>query len=472
MSQHGLIKRSVARWIVKAARNLGLQNVGYSSWWSPYWGPILEGNTGDWQRNIVTDSQSTLLTFSALFACVTGIASDIAKMRVKLCRNEGGIWTEITESETHGNDKNRATLKLLRKPNSYQNRIKFFEQWIISKLLWGNAYILKQRDSAGNVVALYVLDPQRVTVLVSEGGDVYYQVRRDPLSEVKEDRDAVPASEIIHDMMVSLWHPLVGVSPIYACGVSATMGNRIQANSTTTFANASRPSGVVTAPERIEQADADRLKADFETKFGGANIGRVAVLGDGMKFEAITMHPEAMQLIEQLKWTVSDVCRPFHYPEWKAGGALPPYSAGPEALTTMYYTDCLQGPIESLELCLDEGLGLDSDIGTEMDLDNLMRMDTNALYDSTNKAGKIMKLDEQRFRLNLKPLPLGGNTVYLQQQDFSVEALAKRDQGPDPFASKSPAPTPPPPTQPPGKSMMTVADLEVFEAGFEEEVYA
>jgi phage portal protein BeeE len=47
--------------------------------------------------------------------------------------------------------------------------------------------------------------------------------------------------------------------------------------------------------------------------------------------------------------------------------------------------------------------------------------------------------NEGRLLLNLKRVP-GGNAVYRQQQDFSLEALSKRDAKPDPFAGKPPTP--------------------------------
>jgi phage portal protein BeeE len=40
----------------------------------------------------------------------------------------------------------------LRKPNRYQNRIQFWEGWILSKLMRGNTYVLKVRDDNRNVV--------------------------------------------------------------------------------------------------------------------------------------------------------------------------------------------------------------------------------------------------------------------------------------------------------------------------------
>jgi hypothetical protein len=47
-----------------------------------------------------------------------------------------------------------------------------------------------------------------------------------------------------------------------------------------------------------------------------------------------------------------------------------------------------------------------------------------------------MQIDEMRKRANLPPTK-GGDTVYLQQQNFSLEALAKRDAQEDPFARTS-----------------------------------
>jgi phage portal protein BeeE len=59
------------------------------------------------------------------------------------------------------------------------------------------------------------------------------------------------------------------------------------------------------------------------------------------------------------------------------------------------------------------------------------------------KSG-IRAPDEARARLNLPPVP-GGKYPYLQQQNFSLEALAKRDAQEDPFGMKpKPEPVAPP----------------------------
>lgn len=400
-----------------------------------WWNVIREPFTGAWQRNVEIAAPRDLLAFSGLFACVTGIAGDISKLRIKLVQEDAdGICTEL---------ENSPKLPVLRKPNPWQSRIQFLEQWMISKLLYGNTYALKVQDERPLVSRLYILDAQRVTPLVAVNGDVYYRLNLDYLSGLDAEV-TVPSSEIIHDRWNCLWHPLVGVSPIYACAVSGTQGRKIQANSTQFFENMSRPSGMLSAPGAITDELAARIKEQWETNFSGSNIGRLAVLGDGLKYEAMTIPAEAAQLIEQLKFTVEDVARCFHYPNFKVGGAVPPQTSI-EALNQAYYTDCLQVLIEAFELCMDEGLMLARGQYTELDLDGLLRMDTAARYDATGKAvaSGWMSPNEARARENMKPVK-GGESPMIQQQNYSLEALAKRDAKEDPFAGAAPKPKPEP----------------------------
>lgn len=396
-----------------------------------WWPLIRESFSGAWQHNI-TISQDTVLSFHAVFACQTLIASDISKLRIKLvAQDSDGIWTET---------KNGAYSPVLRKPNGFQNRMQFFENWVLSKLQRGNAYILKQRDGRGVVVRLYVLDPQLVTPLVSDSGDVFYELRVDNLTGVTE-RVIVPAREIIHDRFNCFFHPLVGLSPIFANGLAATHGVSIQTSSTVFFQNGSQPGGVLTAPGAIGDETAARLKAYWDANYTGANRGKVAVLGDGLSYMPMATKAVDAQLIEQLKWSAEVVCSTYHVPPYKVGiGQMPPYT-NVQALNVEYYSQCLQVLIEAIELCLDEGLATGETLGTEFDLDGLLRMDSVTLMEVLDKAKGKMTPNEQRKRLDLKP-KTGGDSVYMQQQDFSMEALAKRDARDDPFSTEKPT-TPP-----------------------------
>ncbi|WBM34143.1 phage portal protein [Pseudomonas sp. NY11382] len=397
-------------------------------------GVIRESFAGAWQQNVEID-QDTVLAFSTVFSCITLIASDIAKLRVKLVQlTEDGVWAETTSPSFS---------PVLRKPNHFQNRIQFYESWVTSKLTNGNAYALKLRDARGVVIKLYILDPRRVTPLVGDDGSIFYDLKADNLSTLEEGV-VVPASEIIHDRMNCLFHPLVGVSPIYACGLAAMQGNAIQNNSAKFFQNGSKPGGVLTAPGAISEDTAKRLKAHWDSEYTGQSAGKVAVLGDGLKYEGMAMSAADSQLIEQLKWSAEIVCSVFHVPGYKVGvGSQPTYNNA-EVLNQVYYSDCLQSLIEALELCLDEGLELPPQYGTEFDLDGLLRMDTASLYKANNEAvgGGWMKPNEARRRAGL-PRVEGGDSPLIQQQNYSLAAIARRDAQSDPFATESPAPVTP-----------------------------
>lgn len=419
----------------------GLQSPSGSGGW---WPVVRESFSGAWQRNVAIDRQSCM-SFHADFACKTLIARDIGKLRVKLVeRDAQRIWSET---------ENPAYSPVLRKPNRYQTRNQFWEYWILSKLNRGNTYVLKQRDARNVVVALYVLDPDASRPLVAPDGAVYYELKADNLSGVGE-KVVVPASEIIHDRMNCLFHPLVGLPPVYASGLAATQGLNIQNNSAKFFANNSSPGGVLTAPGTIDNVTAERFKKEWEEKFTGSNVGRVAVLGDGLKYEKMSLTAVEAQMIEQLKWSAEVVCSTYHVPPYKIGvGALPSFN-NVQALNVEYYSQALQSLIEDAEECLDHGLGIgyanNSTFGTEFDVDNLLRMDSVTQMEVLDKGKNILKPDEARKKLDLPPVP-GGNSVYRQQQDYSLEALAKRDAQTDPFASATQPATQPlrPPTPKP-----------------------
>ena len=412
---------------VKAQPPEGLQSVNDRGGWFPI---INEPFTGAWQRNISLRSENVLAS-AAVFSCITLIASDVAKCRPQIVEQDHNrIWNEVTLEPFS---------RLLTKPNGFQNRIKFFENWVVSKLVHGNTYALKSRNAQRKVEELYILEPKRVKPLVAPDGAVYYEVQADNLAGLGE-TVVIPATEIIHDTAVALYHPLCGVSPLTACGLAARQGLDIQQQSAQFFKNNSQPGGLLIAPGRIDKPTADRLKVAWDQHFGGPNTGRVAILGDGLKYESLTMNATDAQLIEQLRWTGENVCATFHVPNYKIGAGPPPSLDNIEALERQYYAQALQTLFECIELLLDEGLELSREgvrpLGVEFDLDDLLRMDSKTLIESEARAvgAGIRTPNEARKRLNTGPVQ-GGDTPYLQQQNFSLAALDKRDKLDDPFSA-------------------------------------
>lgn len=119
-------------------------------------------------------------------------------------------------------------------------------------------------------------------------------------------------------------------------------------------------------------------------------------------------------------------------PLYKVGlGEVPSYN-NVEALDQQYYSQCLLSHIEGIEVLLAEGLDLPVTEKIEFDLDALMRMDTPTRFKAHNEAikGGWLAPNEARRKENLAPVE-GGDTPYLQQQNYSLSALSKRDNAPD-----------------------------------------
>jgi len=395
------------------------------------WYPLIrEPFTGAWQRNMEINVD-TASSFHADFACKTLIARDIAKLRVKLVeKDKNDIWSETTSP---------AFSPVLRRPNEYQTRNQFWECWVLSKLSRGNTYVLKVRDDRNVVTALHVLDPTRVQPLVSDDGAVFYRLSSDNLAGI--DDIVVPAREIIHDRFNCLFHPLVGTPPVFASGLASMVAINGQKASALLFENASVPGGILTLPGEVNQEEEQRFKEQWELRFSKSNLGRVAVMTGGVKYEKMTMTNLEVQMIENLKWSAEVVCSVYHVPPYKVGvGALPSYD-NVQSLNVEYYSQALQSQIEEIEELMDAALGIGWGVsmGTEFDTENLLRMDSITLVTTIQQAvgAGVMSPNEGRAKFDLKPVP-GGANPYLQQQNYSLEALAKRDAQDDPFKPATP----------------------------------
>ena len=417
-------------WRKSAPRGFGLEIPGH-------WINIVPGEHGflsGFQSDLKFPlHEDTVIRFQAVYACISLISQDVSKLRPRLMQlQKSGIYKEV---------QNPAYSPVLRKPNSYQTRIQFIQCWMLSKLLRGKAYAYKERDARGVVIALHVLHPDRCWPLVAEDGSVFYRLSSDRLAEI-ESSIVVPASEIIFDPMITLFHPLLGDTPILACGIAALQGLRIQSNSLRFFGNQSRPSGILTTPQSITEEEATRLRKEWQKAHAGEKQGGVAVLGDDLKYSAIGMSATDAQLIEQLKWSGEMVCSVYHVPAYMVGMAATPPNNNIEALTQQYFGQCLQWLIESFEVCMDEGLALAPGYCTKLDLKALLRMDTATRYRAHKDgitAGWKMP-NEARAEEDMEPVE-GGDTPYLQVQNYSLAALAQRDaEGPP---SKTPPSSPP-----------------------------
>jgi HK97 family phage portal protein len=389
--------------------------------WRNGWRRIIEPFTGAWQQNY-EEKRGDLITYPTLYACIYRISSDIGKLPYRLkTTDDSGLSRPASLPQ-------QSAYTVLKSQNGFQTPNQFREYWLITKLTNGNTYILKRRDERGVVNALYILDPDRVMPMVSDAGFVYYQLQTDALNTLPDGYPAenliVPASEFIHDRCMTIHHPLIGVPPMAAAHWPALKNMKIMRSATEFFANNAQPGGLLTAPAGMTEEDSKAVQSYWDQNFTGAKSGKVAIIGADMKFTPFAMKSIDSQMVEQMRYSDEQICQPFGMPPFMVGIGGIPNGLGVDGVYQLYYQNALQTHIEHMEVLLDEGLRISAPLGVELDLGPLLRMDVGKQADVHTKlvGGGIETPNEGRLPFNLPPLD-GGDTVYMQQQDFPLDQV-------------------------------------------------
>jgi HK97 family phage portal protein len=222
-------------------------------------------------------------------------------------------------------------------------------------ITWGDAFIGK--SFVGNrVVALWPIEPWRVRIQRVNGvktfqiRDAYGRYRPEPYS----------LSEVIHVMGMSL-DGVRGMSPIEMAREAIGAGLAMDAYRNYFFRNGAIPRGVLEVDEALDQESGERLRADWESKYRGLkNAGRIAILEEGLKFNAIALPFADAQFVEQTKMSKAEIAMIFGIPASKIGaesGNSLTYKTV-ESDNLAFLTDC---GIPWLGL-MEEAVGLDPDI--------------------------------------------------------------------------------------------------------------
>ncbi len=223
-------------------------------------------------------TERSAMQITAVYACVRVLAEAVAGLPLHLFHLRGNAGKEkATDSPLY--------FLLHDEPNPEMTSFIFRETLMCHLLLWGNAYAQIIRNGKGEVVALYPLMANKMTVDRDENGTLYYeyQVSKSDVPTLKNGRVRLSPSEVLHIPGLG-FDGLVGYSPI----------------------------GVVKDPEKIRQS--------WEQGFGGSqNSNKVAILEEGMTYTPISISPEAAQFLETRKFQIDEIARIFRVPPHMIG---------------------------------------------------------------------------------------------------------------------------------------------------------
>ena len=257
-------------------------------------------------------TERSAMQMTAVYSCVRILAEAVAGLPLHLYRYK----------EDNGKEKaiDHTLYHLLHdEPNPEMSSFVFRETLMTHLLLWGNAYAQIIRNGKGEVIALYPLIPNKMTVNRDENGQLYYEYSKtaDDFYNVSNSTVILNPRDVLHIPGLG-FDGLVGYSPIAMAKNAIGMAIACEEYGAKFFANGAAPSGVLEHPGTIK--DPKKVREAWQSQFGGSsNAGRVAVLEEGMKYTPISISPEQAQFLETRKFQINEIARIFRIPPHMVG---------------------------------------------------------------------------------------------------------------------------------------------------------
>ena len=258
-------------------------------------------------------NEQTAMQSAAVYACVRILSEAIASLPIHVYRYRlDGGKERIPQHPLY--------YLLHNEPNPEMTSFVFRETLMSHLLLWGNAYAQIVRNGRGQPIALYPLPPNRMEVSRTKTGDMVYTYHLDP-----DERDLYPngknitlrKDEVLHIPGLG-FDGLIGYSPIAMAKNAIGMSLATEEYGASFFANGANPGGVLEHPGVIK--DIQRVKDSWNSAYQGTgNAHKIAVLEEGMKFQAIGIPPEQAQFLETRKFQINEIARIFRVPPHMVG---------------------------------------------------------------------------------------------------------------------------------------------------------
>lgn len=284
---------------------------------SAFFGPI-DTSSG------VPVNEYTAFNCSAVFAAVRLISEAVGQLDCVVMEKSGspGNMT-LTEATDH-----RLWSLVHDRPNPEMNPISFWATLQAHVLTWGNAYAEIVRDGAGRPAQLWPIPPNRVRprrILADRPSDrkiVYdvfpnvstqYALQSLPIPKGNEIA-TIPYTDMLHIHGLG-FDGLMGYSVVTMARESIGLTMATEQFGAGFFGRGSRPTGVLTHPGRMKDEGRKNLREQWERTYQGLNNAhRVALLEEGVKWEAIGIPPEDAQFLQTRKFQLSEIARWFNVP--------------------------------------------------------------------------------------------------------------------------------------------------------------
>lgn len=400
---------SVRQWLFGGlSRDQGLQITG----------PISYGEEA--ASTVTFDSAMQL---SAVWACAKLISETVASLPLTIYKT--------TPRGRRPADTHEITLLFSGKVNRYQTKVEFFETLLLNLVIHGNSYCQIQRVG-GRIIGLLPLMSAQVEVTVLADGLVVYEYYHESGTTV------LAADSVWHLKLMG--NGVVGMSPLAYQRNTLGIAQAAESAVTKIYRNGAKPSGVLSLDKILTTDQRAQIRANFASLTMGSDE-RLMVLEGGMKFDAVSMSPQDIELLASRRFQITDICRWYGVPSVMVNdtSGTTVWGSGIEQIVSGFYKVTLRPLLEKIEASILTHLIKDNSgkYEVEFDFEGLLRADFKARLESyrVGIAGGIMTPNEARLAEGWNAAE-GGDLLYMQGAMAPLERLAK-EPAPQPI---NPAP--------------------------------
>ena len=287
-----------------------------SNWWN-------QAGTYGTAAGIRID-ENTALTSSAVMAATRVISETMASLPCSVLIQEDFRTTELATSHP--------LWKILHdQPNGEQDIMSFVDSQVAFQLNWGNAYAEIQRNTLGQIIALWPIHPSRLPlknirrngkqpsdydgIVAGAPGEIVYYVSNDDGSVTP-----IEASSMLHIPGILSSNGITGQSIVKWGANSIGIAIATDAHAGSVFRNGAVSNMAIKSMKTVGPETAERLRRQWQNTFGGVqNHYKTIILEDGMEAVPINMSPETTQLIAARHFGVEDIARLYRVPQHLIG---------------------------------------------------------------------------------------------------------------------------------------------------------
>jgi len=357
-------------------------------------------------------SEATAIKYLTVYACVSLIAGDVARLPLILYRRlPGGGKERVTDHPLYD--------ILHTAPNPETTSYHYRESALAHDLLWGNHYAQIERNRLGKIMALWQMpNPGGVEVDRDSRGEIVYKWK-----DANNVEQTAGRREMFHVPGLS-FNGLVGFSMIGIAREAIGMGLAAESFGNRYFGEGTHPSGVMILPPESQITDAETQKryiAMMKSQYAGLGKSHgMMVLFNGEKYQPLTIPLDDAQFLETRDHQKVEICGMYHVPPHKIAlhGQNSNYN-NLEQENSSYVDSCLMHWLVRWEQCISHQLLTPEErrggLFAEFLVDGLLRGDSQArseFYSRMLQSGAISP-NEIREKENLNPVD-GGDEYFIQ----------------------------------------------------------